>query len=57
MSRVIDMGRRVGDGIRFDADLDGFVAYVERLRSAPHPTLNVASACATPAARARKKLA
>ena len=22
MSRVIDMGRRVGDGIRFDADLD-----------------------------------
>jgi ArsR family transcriptional regulator len=42
---------------RFDADLDGFVAYVERLRSSPHPTLNVASACATPAARARKKLA
>ena len=42
---------------RFDADLDGFVAYVERLRSLPHPTLNVASACATPAARARKKLA
>ena len=33
------------------------VAYVERLRSSPHPTLNVASACATPAARARKKLA
>ena len=39
---------------RFDADLQGFIAYVERLRSAP-PVASDASACATksPAARQR----
>ena len=32
---------------RFDADLAGFVEYVEQLRSSPRPALGVASACAT----------
>ncbi len=39
---------------KFDADLKGFLAYVERLRSAP-PVASDASACATksPAAKQR----
>jgi ArsR family transcriptional regulator len=40
---------------RFDADLDGFVAYVESLRSTPRPALDAASACATPARKGRQK--
>ena len=42
---------------RFDADLQGFVALVERLRSTPRPPLDPASACATPVVRAGKKSA
>jgi ArsR family transcriptional regulator, arsenate/arsenite/antimonite-responsive transcriptional repressor len=42
------------DSERFDADLDGFVAYVERARSTPRAALDTASACAT-AANARPK--
>lgn len=37
------------DWERFDADLNGFLAYVERLRSAPPVPSNADSACATPA--------
>jgi DNA-binding transcriptional ArsR family regulator len=42
------------DWDRFDGDLDGFLAYVERLRSAPARPTDVGSACAT-AARAAKR--
>ena len=42
---------------RFDADLQGFVAHVERLRATPRPALDPASACATPVVRAGKKSA
>ncbi len=40
---------------RFDADLDGFIAYVERLRNSPRPALDRASACATTSPGGRKK--
>lgn len=42
---------------RFDADLQGFIAHVERLRATPRPALDPASACATPVVRAGKKSA
>ena len=42
---------------RFDADLDGFIAYVQMLRSSPRPALSGASACAAPAAGLREKSA
>ena len=32
---------------RFDADLSGFIAYVERLRTTPQPQVDATSACAT----------
>ncbi len=42
---------------RFDADLDGFIAYVEHLRSSPRPALDPASACATPIVKTGKQSA
>ncbi len=42
---------------RFDADLAGFLAYVERLRNSPQPAIPMASACATPTAGVRAKSA
>ncbi len=42
---------------RFDADLQGFIAHVERLRATPRPPLDPASGCATPVVRAGKKSA
>ncbi len=42
---------------RFDADLQGFVAHVDRLRNTPRPALDPASACATPVVRPGKKSA
>lgn len=42
---------------RFDADLDGFVAYVQKLRDSPRPALPGSSACAAPVARLREKSA
>ena len=35
------------DWERFDRDLEGFLAYVERLRNSPRPALDTATACAT----------
>ena len=35
------------DWERFDRDLEGFLAYVERLRKTPRPALGAATACAT----------
>jgi ArsR family transcriptional regulator len=40
---------------RFDADLRGFVAYVERLRDSPQPLADAGSACAAPAGRGRTR--
>jgi ArsR family transcriptional regulator len=42
---------------RFDADLDGFVAHVERLRSMPRPALGAGTACAIAGPRGRRKSA
>ena len=42
---------------RFDADLQGFVAHVEHLRTTPRPPIDAASACATPVVGAGKKSA
>jgi ArsR family transcriptional regulator len=39
---------------RFDRDLEGFLAYVERLRSAPPEPIGAASACATGAKSTRR---
>jgi len=50
MVRVRNEGARVYYSIdfeTFDCGLDGFVAYVERLRNAPPAPLGAASACAT----------
>jgi ArsR family transcriptional regulator len=58
MVNVRDEGARTYYSInreRFDADLEGFIAYVERLRSAPRPVLETTSACATAGSRGRKK--
>jgi ArsR family transcriptional regulator len=57
---VRDQGARTYYSVnreRFDADLDGFVAYVERLRSMPRPALEPATACATGGPRGRRKSA
>jgi ArsR family transcriptional regulator, arsenate/arsenite/antimonite-responsive transcriptional repressor len=35
------------DWERFDGDLAGFLAYVEKTRNTPHPVADPASACAT----------
>jgi ArsR family transcriptional regulator len=40
---------------RFDGDLKGFLAYVERLRSAPPDPERTASACAVAPSRAKKR--
>ncbi len=45
------------DEERFDADLGGFIDYVEQLRSLPRPALDPASACAVPVVGAGKKSA
>ncbi|HET6477390.1 MAG TPA: metalloregulator ArsR/SmtB family transcription factor [Thermoleophilia bacterium] len=39
---------------RFDSDLAGFLAYVDRARKAPHPVADAASACATGRKRATR---
>ena len=60
MVNVRDEGARTYYSInheRFDADLDGFVAYVARLRSMPRSDIDPASACAVAAVRGRKKSA
>ena len=60
MVNVRDEGARTYYSInkeRFDADLSGFIDYVEQLRSLPRPALDPASACATPVVRAGKKSA
>jgi ArsR family transcriptional regulator len=57
MVNVRDEGARTYYSInseRFDADLEGFIAYVEHLRATPRSELDTASACAT-AARGRTK--
>jgi ArsR family transcriptional regulator len=58
MVRVRSEGARVYYSIdfeTFDRGLDGFVAYVERLRNAPPAPLSAASACATRAQAAGRK--
>jgi ArsR family transcriptional regulator len=58
MVNVRDEGARTYYSIdreRFDADLEGFVAYVERLRATPRPALDPASACAPAVAERQKK--
>lgn len=42
------------DWERFDGDLEGFLAYVERLRNTPRPATEAASACATKTSRGAK---
>ena len=42
---------------RFDADLSGFIAYVERLRTAPRPQVDATSACATARSKRLEKAA
>ena len=39
---------------RFDGDLEGFLAYVERLRTTQRPAMEAASACATKTSRSAK---
>jgi ArsR family transcriptional regulator, arsenate/arsenite/antimonite-responsive transcriptional repressor len=60
MVNVRDEGARTYYSInheRFDADLEGFVAHVERLRGSPRPALGTTTACATAGPRGRKKSA
>lgn len=60
MVNVRDEGARTYYSInheRFDADLEGFVAHVERLRSSPRPALGTTTACATAGPRGRRKSA
>lgn len=60
MVKVRDEGARTYYSIdheRFDADLAGFVAYVERLRTTPRPALATATACAPTSSRARRRSA
>jgi len=45
------------DWERFDGDLGGFLAYVERLRSAPPVPSNAGSACATAEKRPTRRSA
>jgi DNA-binding transcriptional ArsR family regulator len=45
------------DTERFDSGLEGFVAYVERLRNMPRPSLEMDTRCATTPARGRRKSA
>jgi len=40
---------------RFDADLCGFIAYVERLRTTPRPVEDTTSACSTTRPKRREK--
>ncbi len=40
---------------RFDADLSGFIAYVERLRTTPRLQVDATSACATTRAKRLEK--
>lgn len=39
---------------RFDDDLEGFLAYVQKLRTAPRPALGAATACTTKTSRSAK---
>jgi ArsR family transcriptional regulator, arsenate/arsenite/antimonite-responsive transcriptional repressor len=60
MVNVRDEGARTYYSIdheRFDADLDGFVAHVEHLRTSPRPALETTTRCATAGPRGRKKSA
>jgi DNA-binding transcriptional ArsR family regulator len=43
------------DWARFDGDLEGFLGYVERLRSAPPDLDRTESACATAATKAARR--
>ncbi len=40
---------------RFDADLSGFIAHVERLRTTPRPLEDASTACATSGSERRAK--
>ena len=58
MVNVRDEGARTYYSIdreRFDADLERFVAYVQRLRTMPPPALEAATACAVPRSPGGKK--
>jgi DNA-binding transcriptional ArsR family regulator len=58
--RMRDEGARTYYSIdwdRFDGDLTGFTAYVERLRSAPPDLDRTESACATAAAKPARRTA